>query len=318
VAAVPGVKSASLSNHEILGRGRTTETISFAGTTAGVSAHIFAVTPSYFETVGMALARGRNLTAQDHAGAARVAVVNETLVRQVFGDEDPLGRRFRIGDPTVSGPASIEVVGVVKDAKINSLREPPRPTVYQPRTQSPDTPLNGVQVRAAGDPAGLAEQVRRTLASIHPGLRITGVRTMTEQVESSLRSERLMATLATAFGLVALFLVCVGLYGVISQWATQRTREIGVRMALGATTGGVRWLVLRKAFVLVLIGVAAGVPAAMAGAHSLKSLLYGMSPMDPSTLVLAAVVMFVVATLAAYLPARRASRVDPMMALRWE
>jgi ABC-type antimicrobial peptide transport system permease subunit len=152
----------------------------------------------------------------------------------------------------------------------------------------------------------------------HSGLPFQNVRTMRTQVERTLMQDRLLATLASAFGLTALFLVAVGLYGVIAQWAAQRTREIGVRMALGASGGSVRWLVLRQAVAMTLIGLLVGIPAALMASRLLRGLLFGVGPMHPPTVIGAALVMFTVAALAAYLPARRASRIDPMAALRVE
>jgi predicted permease len=308
-----------MANHEVLSSERWTNTLSFAGSPqAGISSHIFVVTPQYFETLGMTVVRGRGLTPRDREGAPRVAVLNETLAHQAFGGEDPIGRRLRHGFASDGDPADIEVVGVVRDARISGPRERPKATVYHPYAQLLDASLEKVQVRAEGDPARLAEQVRGALRSAHPALRITNVRTMTNQVEFSLRNERLLAMLATAFGATALFLVCLGLYGVISRWAQQRSREIGLRMALGASAPGVRWLVLRQALGLVLAGVALGIPLALAAARLLENLLYGLSPSDPMTLVLASSLMLAVAAIAAYLPARRAARVDPMVALRAE
>jgi predicted permease len=271
------------------------------------------VSPAYFDTVGMPVTRGRALGSQDRATAPRVAVVNEALARRFFGGE-PLGKRFRFGgDPEVD----FEVVGVVRDARSRSLRQSPEPMVYVAAAQRPDF-LRSLEVQATGDPVLLADRVRRAVQEANPGLLVTGVRTMRGQMDRSLMQERLLATLSTAFGLAALFLVCVGLYGVVSQWAAQRTREIGVRMALGATAAGVRWMVLRQAFRLVLAGVALGLPAAMAAARLLQGFLFGVRPMDPPTLAAAALALFAVATAAAYLPARRASRADPMIALRCE
>jgi ABC-type antimicrobial peptide transport system permease subunit len=152
----------------------------------------------------------------------------------------------------------------------------------------------------------------------HPGLRVAALRTLRAQVERLLVQEKLLATLSVSFGLAALFLVSIGLYGVISQWAGQRTREIGVRLALGATGGGLRWLVLRQAMVLALAGVAIGIPAALGASRLLQGLLFGLSATDAATYVFATTIMLAVATLAAYLPARRASRLDPMVALRSE
>jgi len=319
VNGLAGVSSSSLALNEILGSGRWSSVISFAGASTPIapSPHIFIASPDYFRTVGMTVKRGRGFARADRDGSPRVAIVNETLARRVAGG-DALGKRFHFGEPGDPEPFDIEVIGVVRDAKINDLRQAPRPTVYQPLAQALDVGVDALQVRAAGDPASLAEQVRRAVQSVNAGLRISEVKTMRTAVDQSLREERLLATLSSSFGLAALFLVCLGLYGVIAQWTGQRTQEIGVRMALGATRGGVQWLVLRQAFVLVLAGVVIGLPAAAAGARVIEGLLYGVPPSDPVTLALAGLSLFLVAAAAAYLPARRASRADPMMALRSE
>jgi predicted permease len=276
----------------------------------------YLVTPGYFETLGMKVLGGRTFARADDAGAPRVTVVNETMAREDFGGK-ALGRRIRLDDEH-----DVEVVGVVRDAHTNDLRQPASATFYLPAAQPHGVPatiyLGSLEVRGAGDPALLAHEVRRAVREANSALPVMNVRTLRAQVDRNLAPDRLLATLASAFGLAALFLVAVGLYGVIAQWAAQRTREIGVRMALGASAGGVRWMVLRQAFVLVLFGVAIGIPGAIAATRLLKGMLFGVEPMDPVTLVAAALAMFAAAGLAAYLPARRASRVDPMTALRCE
>jgi predicted permease len=314
VNALPGVRSASLSHLELLGGGHSTNVISTEGAPS-LEVDFGKVTPGYFRTLGMILARGRGFDSSDLESAPAVAVINRTLERRVFGG-DALGRRFKTGRSWSDG-RSIEVVGVVEDAKNNGLRDDPLPMVYRPVAQVPNV-LGSLQVLTAGDPALLADQVRRTVREVRPDMPVTGVRTMRAQVERVLTGERALATLSTAFGLVALFLVCVGLYGVIGQWAAQRTREIGLRVALGATAAGVRWLVMRQAFLLVGAGLLVGLPAALAVAHLLRGFLFGLGPTDPVSLTGAALLMLAVASLAAFLPARRASRVDPMSALRCE
>jgi predicted permease len=320
VAALPGVRFASLSQGARLpGGGRHIEPIFLPGSTAEVRTMIGSVTPAHFATLGLTLARGRVLTADDRKGAPPVAVINETLARQMGGGQrgdgespDVVGKRFRFEDQEIT------VVGVIRNAKANGLRRAARPMIYVPAAQATQV-LDDLEVRTDGtDPAAVTEQIRRVLREAHPALAGVAVRSLRSQVERSLGRERLLATLSSAFGLAALFLVCLGLYGVISQWASHRTREIGVRMALGATSGGVRWLVLRQGFVLVLAGVLVGLPAAMAAARLLADLLFGVSPTDAKTMAAAALALFAVATAAAYLPARRASRVDPMKALRAE
>ena len=213
--------------------------------------------------------------------------------------------------------ADIQIVGVVRDVRSLQVRRGPSRIIYRPVAQDRDY-LWSLEVRAHGDPAPLADQVRRAVREAHPALSTPSVRTLSDHVDRSLGQERLLSLLSIAFGATAVFLVCLGLFGVISQWVGQRTREIGVRMALGATAPSLRWLVLRQAFLLVAAGMLAGLPAALAATQALKGLLYDMPPVHPPTIVMALLVLLAVALCAAYLPARRASRVDPMQALRSE
>jgi predicted permease len=333
--ALPGVRAASLSFASgPLQGGGWGEIIQLAGSSGSPGAapgffeprgngslgvKLGAVTSGFFETLGLTLLSGRTFEPGDRAGAPRVAVVNQRLARRLFGEAAPLGRHFRFDrqhSPSMP-PDEYQVVGVVRDATNNGLRQAPVNMAYFPVAQTKEF-ASTLDVRATGEPALLAEAVRAAVRATHPGLPVVGVRTMRSQVAKSLWRERLMTVLAAAFGGTALFLVCLGLYGVIGQWAGQRTREIGVRMALGATGGGVRWLVLRQALGLVAAGVLLGIPAALAAARLIEGMLYGVSPLHPPTLAAATLVMLAVATLAAYLPARRASRVDPMTALRSE
>ena len=315
VSALPGVRSASLSQLELLNGSHSRNAISSEGA-GSLEADFGTITPGYFQTLGMPLARGRGFSAADRDGSPAVAVVNRTLERRLLGG-NALGRRLEQSGPGSSQGKSFEVVGVVEDSKNNGLRDAPAPMVYRPVAQDPN-PLGSLQVLAAGDPALLADQVRRAVREAHPAVPVVGARTMRSQVERALTGERALATLSTSVGLMALFLVSLGLYGVISQWAARRTREIGLRVALGATTAGVRWLVMRQAFLLVGAGLVVGLPAAFAVAHLLRGFLFGLGPTDPVSLTGAALLMLAVASLAAFLPARRASRVDPMTALRCE
>jgi predicted permease len=315
VSALPGVRSASLSRFELLSGSHAREGISVPGAATSAEVEVGTVTSGYFPTIGMTVLEGRSFLDGDRAGAALVAVVNQTFARRLF-EGKALGKRFKLGKPTSDGP-TLEVVGVVRDVKNDGVRDLPRPMIYRPVAQEP-TFLDSLEVRTAGEPALLADQVRRAVHELRPELPILGVRTMRSQVERALTGERALATLSTAFGVTALFLVCVGLYGVVSQWAAQRTREIGVRMALGATAAGVRWMVMRQAFLLVVAGLAVGLPAALAIGRLLRGFLYGVTPADPVAALGATLVIFAVAALAAHLPARRASRIDPMTALRQE
>jgi predicted permease len=315
--ALSGVQSASMSlgTGNLLRAATWRSDLHFTDGRPSRDALAGTVTPGYFATMGIGLVRGRAFTAEDNAGAPPVAVVNETLARQVFGSASAaLGQRLSFDEDE---PRDIQIVGVVRDARTLQVRREPSRAIYRPVAQAFDY-LWSLEVRAHGDPALLADLVRQTVRDTHPALGMPNVKTLSEHVEASLRHDLLLATLSTGFGVIALFLVCLGLYGVIGQWVGQRTREIGVRMALGATAPGLRWLVLRQAFVLVAAGMLVGLPAALAAAQLLKGLLYGVPAVHAPTLVLVALALFAVATAAAYLPARRASRVNPMQALRAE
>jgi predicted permease len=319
ITELPGVRSASLSHLALLsagGRSQNREGISVSGIAQPkeqVSVQSVIVTPGYFDAVGMTMVAGRAIAREDRGNTPNVAVVNEALARRFFGGAAiAVGKHFRDGDDR-----EVEVVGVVKDARVNGLRHDPQPTMYRPVAQEP-TFMRSLTVRASGDPALLVDLVRRAVRNVSPGLPVANVKTLRSQVEGSLTQERVLAILSGTFGIAALLLVCLGLYGVISQWAAQRTREVGVRLALGATSGNVRWMVLREAFTIVLAGIAVGMPVAVATSQLLKGLLFGLTPLDPATLLAASTALVGVAAVASYVPAHKASRIDPMVALRYE
>ena len=213
-------------------------------------------------------------------------------------------------------------MGLVNDARTLGLRGDTQATLYLPAAQPHGIPfdfvLSSLQVRGTGDPALLAQRVRQLIQQVEPRLPLSNPRTLGEQVERGLLEERVLELLARSFGLGALLLVGIGLYGVISEWATQRTREIGLRIALGASAGSVQRLVLRQALRLVAAGLALGTASSFAIAQLLRGFLFQTSPLDPGALTGAALALLAVSALAAYLPSRRASRVDPVIALRWE
>jgi predicted permease len=317
LAALPGVVAASLSQPPVLG-GNMGWTISFPGTDLAPKGFSFyQVTPGYFDTLGMRVVRGRGFRDTDSRDAPRVAVVNEMMAAKEFGARDALGQRI-----SLDKEHDVEIVGVVSDVRSHAVQRPTQPLFYLPAAQPHGIPANieptSLEVRGTGDPALLTQQVRRAVAEAQSGLVLADVRPLTEQLARSIVRERLLALLAGAFGLSALFLVAVGLYGVISQWAAQRTRELGIRMALGATPAGVQWLVLRQALSLVLFGLAIGIPAAVGVAQLLQGLLFQVDPLDPRAMLASALALAAVAAFAAYLPARRAARVDPVTALRCE
>ncbi len=279
VLALPGVQSASLSPFPVLTGGMSMTLVCPPGTTSIHDAYQVPsspVTPAYFETMGMTLRRGRGFTRSDDANTPRVAVMNESAARRQFGSTDVVGRRFVIPK---TPPEEFEVVGVVADAKGGGfgLRELAPAMLYMPAAQHTDF-LNSLEVRSTGDPTALATEIRRVVREVNGSLPVLSVRTLHQQVERSLAGDRILATVASAFGLAALLLVCLGLYGVISQWATQRTTEIGVRLALGATPSLVQRMVLGQALRLMLIGVAIGLPLALWLSRLAKPLLFGIRP----------------------------------------
>jgi predicted permease len=318
LSAVPGVQSASVSTFGLLSGMSWSRSLTLApGAPASQEVNVStnAVTPAFFDTVGMRLLRGRVFTAEDREGSQGVVVLNESAERKLFGGAGGLGRRlYRPGKI----PEAMEVVGIVADARTQGVSRPAPPMYYQPIGQQQSDFAASLEVRAAGDPAALADAVVRAAREAAPGLALLKVRTMRAQVDGALAMERILATLSGAFGLAALFLVSLGLYAVIGQWAGQRRREIGLRIALGAPATRVRWLVLRQALALVLVGLAVGLPAAFAATRLLGAAVVGLGAAKPAAFAGAALAMFAVATAAAYLPARRASRVDPMVALRAE
>ncbi len=322
VSGLPGVRSASLSLTGLVSGSMRSESISVQGYTSrrgeDTNVQINLVAPRYFETVGMRLLLGREIGFRDTESSAKIAVINETMARYFFPNQNPLGRRFGFGDRNHSG--DIEVVGVVRDAKYNSLREKPTRMVYCLVVQMTggERYLYDMEVRTKSDPATMAAGVRRAIAEIDKSLPLTQVTTLTEQVDRSLSQERLVARLSSFFGLLALLLACIGLYGIMAFAVVRRTNEIGVRMALGARASDVLWMVLREALLLVGAGTVIGLPVALASSRLIASQLFGLTPADPLTISVATLMLAGVATLACYLPARRASRVEPMLALRYE
>jgi len=317
VAALPGVRAASISFFTFRD-GEWTNDVSVQGyappgNKREVSHNI--VGSGYFATMGIPVLVGRTFGPQDTASSMKVAVINETMARRLFPAGSPIGRHFGIGGPEHAN--DIEVIGVVKDAKYDSLKEEPQPADYIPYSQHVQY-LGDFEARFSGDPMSVIPAVRHAIAEVDHNLPVSGVTTLAEQVSRSVASQRLVARLSAFFGLLAVFLACIGIYGLMSYAVTRRTSEIGIRMALGAGRRNVVWLVMREILVLVALGIAVGVPVTFAGNRLVSSLLFGLSPTDPTTMLAAPIIMLAVAVLAGYLPARRASKVDPMVALRYE
>lgn len=320
--ALPGVQAATLASYSPLGGSNSTSSISIQGYTPkehdDVSTQMIFVGPSYPKTLGMPLLLGREIGLQDTAGAPKVAMVNEAFVRHFFPNENPIGHRFGFGDAKNAG--DIEIVGVLKDAQFDVSGKKVQETAFiallQDKTQF--ALQAELELRTAGDPVAATSEVRSTVAQEDPKMPLTGVQSLREQVESNFNQERLAARMVSFFGGLALLLACVGLYGVVAQSVARRTNEIGIRMALGAQQRDILWMVLRGTFILLVAGLLIGIPAAFGAARLIANQLFGLGAGDLSSFGLAILILAVVIAVAGFLPARRAARVDPMIALRYE
>jgi predicted permease len=328
LAAIPGVLSASLTHNTLIGGGGSSTIAALPnapalerGTAAAQAFYethqtfVLTVDEGFFSTMRIPMLRGRALASLDTPDAQRVAVVNRALAQQLFGEIDVVGRTFKT-DLSSKAPL-YEIVGVCADAKYTSLRRDAPPTVYFSYRQRPIGAAT-FMLKTTADPMEVATAVREAMRQLDPNLPLFALRTQAAQIQQSLRRERLLARLATLLGTITLILSGIGLYGLLAYTVTRRTPEIGVRMALGAEPGAVRWMVMRHALTLIGAGLVLGIPAAAASTRVLKTLLFGLTPTDPLSFVAAGALLLVVGALAAYLPARRASQVDPIVALRAE
>ena len=320
--SVPGVRGVAMSQPALLSGSVNSTSIFVQGRTydrgRGVNhnndINRLVISPNFFDVMGIPIINGRALTARDDANAPKVVVINEAAAKKYFPDSNPVGQRF---GSSIETTGQLEIVGVLKDVKYNSLRDSAPPTMYVPY---PQTRLGSAvfEVRTAAAGAGVMNSLREIGRQIDSNLPLTDVSTQLEQVERRFAQEKLFAQAYTLFGGVALLLASIGLFGLMSYSVSRRTNEIGIRMALGAQRQDVLRLVMRESMILVAAGVIAGVAIALGASSLVATLLFGLPPRDPSTLVTAVVVMVLVSALAGYLPARRASRVDPMVALHYE
>jgi predicted permease len=321
--ALPGIRSATISGGPPMSGSSWSAGVAIEGYAAKPnedrSTQLNRVGPRYFETLGIPLLQGRTIGEDDTATSLRAVVVNKTMAEHFFPHGDAVGQRLKVEEPG-TGDGLWQIVGVVRDTKLNSVREKPQRMTYVALEQltGDDSYAYWLQIQTAGDPAKVAGEVRAALAEIDPNLSILEVKTISEQLDHLIDRERLISQLSTFFSLLALSLACIGLYGVMTYNVVRRTNEIGIRIALGAQKNGVLWMVLKESLLLLGIGVVLGVPAALAASHAVQSQLFGLAPSDPSTLVLAVLVISGVTLAAAYFPARRAAGIDPMVALRYE
>jgi predicted permease len=324
VSALPGIQDASFA-FSVFGGGWTNIVRVAGRPTSDHDPEVFhdIVGSRYLDALGMPVVLGRGLRPQDSNASKLVAVINETMARAYFAGESPLGRTFTVadegpgGDPHQAEWQNIEVVGVVKDAKYLNLDEKPRPAAFYPHAQHIGYLYNFV-AHYNGDPQVASRAIAKAISAIDPNLPLDKFSTMAEIVDDSVLNHRVVAQLCIFFGLLAVLLACIGLYGLMSYSVTRRTNEFGVRLALGANRRHVTWLVLRETLFLVLLSLAIGVALVSAVTRFVASFLFDLKPYDAVSVGSAILVMTAVAFLAGYLPARRAAQVDPMVALRYE
>jgi predicted permease len=308
------VESATFSAVPLLARTEWSETVQPDGGRDPKEAYFQAVRWNFFETLGIRTLSGRSLSRGDHARATPVAVINETMARQVFDDPHPVGRHFQL----LTGPRRntlLEVVGIVNDAKYSSLEESTPPTFYLPWAQLPPMAMT-FEIRTAVEPSGLMPLVREVVKRAAPGVAVLNVKTQEQQIAETIAKPRALAAATGVFSVVGVLLACLGIYGVVSHDVTQRTREIGIRVALGARRVDVFRLVLTEVLVVTVTGGAIGVVLAVNATKLIASLRFAVSPADPVTLAAAVFVLTTAATLAAVRPAQRAARLNVTDALR--
>jgi len=319
LARIPGVQAASGVSYAVLADNVWQNTVHIEGyrPSAGedMNPGYNEMLPGFFSAAGVPLIAGRDFNARDTAGAPLVAIVNETFQKRFFPHDSPLGHRIGWFG---SGTPNIEIIGVVKDMKSGNLKDKPRPFTFTPLLQDPAPGEATFYLRTARNPLAVAQGVRQVVHRMDAMLPVYDLKTLDMQIDETHFLDRLLAWLAGAFGLVATLLASIGLYGITAFNVTRRTQEIGIRMALGAARGNVLRLVMREVLMLAAVGLLIGVPAALALGRLLESQLFEMQARDPAVMLGAAAVVILVSTLAGYLPARRAARIDPMQALRWE
>jgi predicted permease len=313
--ALPGVRSVSFTRNALLSGSTSITGVYRQGQTdkKALDMYYMAVAPKFFDTLQIPIVIGRDFNERDVANPDASAIINETAAKKYFPNENPIGQRL---GQNLEDSGKTEIVGIIRDTKYDTVREAAPATMYTPIR--PGTRSLTVMVRTAGEPAALTETVRTAMRQIDPDVPMTGVTTQSDQVDARFAQERLFALAYSLFGVLALLLACIGLFGLMSYSVSRRTNEIGIRMALGAQRAGVVGMVLRESMLMVVIGVVVGLAGAIAGGRFVQSVLFGLTPTDVWTISAAVGATILVSLAAGYLPARRASRVDPMVALRYE
>jgi predicted permease len=320
IAQLPGVQSVSLTENPILANGMSNTSFQPIGqpklSDDVNSSDINGVGKNFFQTYRIPILYGRSFTSTDTSTSPLVAVINEANARKFFPGINPIGKTFNNGGD--SDKRIYRIIGVSADAKYSQLRDDPPPTYYTLYRQSKEEQFMTYAVRTQLPADAILPAIRNAVQSIDKDLPLRDIRTQTEQIEATISQERLFATLTAGFGILALILACIGIYGIMAYNVARRTSEIGIRMALGARARQVLFMILRESSWLALLGIAAGLTAAIALTRFVRTMLYGLKPTDPATLIAATIILLAIAIAAAYGPARRASRIDPMQALRHE
>lgn len=322
LSATPGVEAVALANNLPLSRANAIRRLTIEGRSDSVAVDFGVVSPAYFRALQLSLRQGRVFTEADTNNAAGVVVIDETMARKHFPEQNAVGKRLRLGD---EANPWLEVVGVVADSKSSGLESTSRPGLYIPYQQRQGTLVESLVgrrmtliVRTVAEPSQSVAALRQVLRELEPNQAVTDVQPLTQILAESVAPQRFRTVLLGLFALVAVLLAGLGIYGVMNYTVSQRTREIGIRVALGAETNDVLRLVLRQGLILALAGVALGVAASLALTRLMKTLLFGVSATDPLTFVAVALLLTIIAVLACWISARRATKVDPMIALRCE
>jgi predicted permease len=324
VAALPGVRSVTASTNGLYSGTESADMIRVDGVSSpnhdDDNTNDDQVGPNYFTTIGVPIVTGRDISQQDFSSAARVAVVNETFAKFYFGQRNPLGHKIYMQDSEHPNQPPYDIVGVARDVRDHDVRTAVPRRMYVPLTSATfdEVGAPNFEIRAVGNPEALINSVRAAIRGLNPNLVIENVETAEGLVTDTLTSQLLVAKLSAFFGALVLVLVCVGLYGSMAYNVAARTKEIGIRMALGAPQGNVIWSVTREVWIVLAIGVGAGIPIAISAAYLFKALLFGVSKIDPLSISLSIVALIAICVAAAIIPAKRATQVDPLVALRYE
>jgi len=321
IGSLPGVRAVTSSKNGLFSGSESGNSIKVEGYTSKNDADLQAafdeVSPNYFHGVGIPMLLGRDIGLQDTETSPRVAVINEMMAKFYFGKANPIGKKFIVEDMESKGP--VEIVGVARDARDHKLKGSIDRRFYLPLSQSiGQIPVVNFVVRTVGNPVAVAEAVRKQIKNLDANIPVNNIRSLNELTERAISDQVLIARLSSVFAGLALLLAAIGLYGILSYSVAGRTREIGVRMALGAQRGSVLKMILQEAGILVLVGVVIGIPSAILASRLFSAMLFGLKGTDPVSMLLVIAVLLVITLLASYIPARRATKVDPMIALRYE